>query len=121
MLPKNYYFLSTSSRIFFPMSDITLNEISKSFFVKVGVDEILFGFFRLFSSSKPVGDDSLGQKFLVMDKSLNDLALSIHENVFIGLEDYEGGFFTYRFTIPLLKKLGADLVTQMQEYLMNLS
>ncbi len=92
-------------------------DIKKKFFSKVGSDKLMSDFFTVYLSSKVVGDDSKGQRFII-DKSLNELIGVINENIFLDLDD-NNGFVTYRFTIALLKKLGMDLALEMQNFLVN--
>lgn len=93
-------------------------DIRKKFFSKIGNDKALAEFFELYLSSKPIGDDSKGQRFVITNKSLNELASRINESLYLDLEE-NGGFVTYRFTIALLKKLGLKLYIEMQENLMK--
>ncbi|MEK6918802.1 MAG: hypothetical protein AABW73_02070 [Nanoarchaeota archaeon] len=99
----------------------SISSIKEKFFAKVKDDKSLSDFFRIYASSKKVGDDSLGQRFVITDKNLNSLAYTTNENIFLDLnnDDFGVGVVTFRFTIPLLKKLGLDLALQMQEYLVN--
>ena len=97
----------------------SIADIKKKFFSKVGTDKVMSDFFQVYLSSKPVGDDSLGQRFIITNKELNTLASTINENIFLDLDNDDKGKTTYRFTIALLKKLGLDLAMQMQEYLVN--
>ena len=94
-------------------------DIKKKFFSKVGNDKVLSDFFALYLSSKPVGDDSLGQRFIITDKGLNDSAMTINESLYLDLGEHDG-FVTYRFTIALLKKLGLELCLEMQENFFSL-
>jgi hypothetical protein len=96
----------------------SIDSIKKKFLAKAGSDKTLSSFFDIYLLSKPVGDDSFGQRFVITDKSLNSQASEINETTFLDLI-LDDDSITYRFTIPLLKKLGMDLALSMQEYLVN--
>lgn len=101
------------------MPKSSIDDIKEKFFSKVGNNDTLMSdLFKIFSSSKAYGDDDLGQRFLIEDKSFNELANLVNENLYLDLGEFDG-FVTYRFTIPLLKKLGMDLAIEMQEYLVG--
>ncbi len=97
---------------------LSINDIKKKFFSKVGSDKFMSDLFTIYNSSKVVGDDSKGQRFVITDKSLNDLAVNVNENVFLDIDE-NNGFVTYRFTIALLKKLGMDLALEMSDFLVG--